>query len=183
MRETTILGSYILEPQIFSDQRGFFFESHQQKRFSELGIASTFVQDNISRSNQHVLRGMHYQIGHPQAQLVTVISGRIFDVIVDLRPDSHTFKNWFGQELSDEGPFRQIYMPPGVAHGFYVLSETADLHYKVTEFYNPSFERGFIWNDPTIGIVWPSDSPTLSEKDRQFVSFSEINETSLPKLN
>ena len=131
----------MLEPRCFRDERGFFLESFQQARYREAGIADAFVQDNLSRSSKGVLRGLHFQVRRPQAQIVTVVRGRIFDAVVDLRRNSATFGRWFGTELSDDGP-RQIYMAPGFAHGFCVLSDIADLHYKVSSLYDAEDESG-----------------------------------------
>jgi len=157
-------GVYLIEPLIYNDERGFFLEIFEQERYRELGIVEDFVQENHSRSNKNVLRGLHFTINRPQSQIVTVIRGRIFDVVVDIRKDSPTFGKWFGTELSDEGP-RQIYMAHGFAHGFCVLSDYADLHYKVSQKYNLSNERGLIWNDVDIKIDWPIKDPVISERD------------------
>src|SRR5262249_27774983 len=143
--ETGISGLLLIEPRCFRDARGFFLESFQAQRYRDAGIADRFVQDNHSRSVKGVLRGLHFTVKRPQAQIVTVMRGRIFDAAVDLRPGSKTFGRWFGAELSDEGP-RQLYMAPGLAHGFCVLSEFADLHYKVTELYDASDEGGLLWS-------------------------------------
>lgn len=157
-------GIIVLEPDRFEDARGFFLESFEQERYRELGIAENFVQDNHSRSKKDVLRGLHFTRNKPQAQIVTVMRGRIFDVVVDIRKDSPTFGEWFGAELSDEGP-RQVYMAHGFAHGFCVLSDWADLHYKVSERYDPSDEGGLIWNDSDVKIDWPIKGPVISERD------------------
>jgi len=174
-------GLKLIEPQCFADERGFFLESFHAKRYGESGISDSFVQDNHSRSVQGVLRGLHFQVANPQAQIVTVIRGRIFDVAVDLRPDSSTFGRWFGIELSDKGP-RQIYMAPGFAHGFCVLSEIADLHYKVTRFYDRHDEGGLIWNDHDIGIDWPIRDPTISMRDRSYPRLRDLDRKRLPHL-
>ena len=139
-------------------------ESFEQQRYRELGIVENFVQDNHSRSMKNVLRGLHYTRNKPQAQIVTVMRGRIFDVVVDIRKDSPTFGKWFGTELSDEGP-RQVYMAHGFAHGFCVLSDWADLHYKVSQRYDPNDEAGLIWNDSDVKIDWPIKGPVISERD------------------
>lgn len=157
-------GVMVLEPDRFEDARGFFLESFEQDRYRALGIAEDFVQDNHSRSKKNVLRGLHFTRNKPQAQIVTVIHGRIFDVVVDIRKDSPTFGKWYGTELSDEGP-NQIYMAHGFAHGFCVLSDWADLHYKVSQCYDPSDEGGLIWNDNEVKIDWPVKEPRMSERD------------------
>lgn len=157
-------GIIVLEPDRFEDERGFFLESFEQERYLEMGIAENFVQDNHSRSMKNVLRGLHYTRNKPQAQIVTVMRGRIFDVVVDIRKDSPTFGQWFGTELSDEGP-RQVYMAHGFAHGFCVLSDWADLHYKVSQRYDPNDEGGLIWNDSDVKIDWPIKDPLISERD------------------
>lgn len=157
-------GILLIEPVLYHDKRGFFLESYQEKRYSKIGITEKFVQDNYSRSEKNVLRGLHFTLKKPQSQIVTVICGKIFDVVVDIRKDSPTFGNWFGTELSDQGT-RQIYMPHGFAHGFCVLSEWVDLHYKVSQKYDPFDESGIIWNDNTIKIDWPILKPNISAKD------------------
>ena len=162
---TPLDGVLVIEPTRFSDDRGFFLESYQDARYGDIGIADRWVQDNHSRSAKHVLRGLHFTKHKPQAQLLTVMRGRIFDVVVDLRPGSSTRGKWFGTELSDEGP-RQVYMPHGFAHGFCVLSDYADLHYKVTQHYDPKDEGGLRWNDPDVGIQWPVREPIVSDRDR-----------------
>lgn len=157
-------GILVMEPTSYADDRGFFLESFERKRYRELGIVEEFVQENHSRSQKNVLRGLHFTKHRPQAQIVTVIRGRIFDVVVDIRKDSPTFGKWFGTELSDQGP-RQVYMPHGFAHGFCVLSEFADLHYKVSQQYDPNDNAGLRWNDSSIGIEWPIANPLISERD------------------
>jgi len=159
-------GVVILEPQRYKDERGFFLESYESKRFELEGIPPNFIQDNHSRSIKGVLRGLHFTRKKKQAQLLTVIRGNIFDVVVDIRPHSKTFGKWFGTEIGDDKSC-QIYMEHGFAHGFYVLSDYADLHYKVTEKYDGSDEGGLRWNDAKIGINWPSLSPLLSKRDEQ----------------
>lgn len=164
---TPLPGACILEPRVFGDPRGFFMEFYNQRTFAELGIDCTFMQDNHSRSRRGVLRGMHYQIGSPQAKLVRVLQGAVYDVVVDLRRGSPTFGQSFGVELSEENQ-RMFYVPRGFAHGFLTLSTSADLEYKCDEFYTPSAERGITWDDPDLGIVWPLLQDTevlLSEKD------------------
>jgi dTDP-4-dehydrorhamnose 3,5-epimerase len=171
---TTIPDVLVIEPQVFRDPRGFFKETFQSKRYAEAGIDAEFVQDNISRSRRGTLRGLHFQIEHAQAKLVQALSGRIFDVAVDLRRKSPTFGHWVGRELSDEN-HHQMYIPPGFAHGFCVVSETADLFYKCTDFYYPEHERTLLWNDPAVGIRWPLETePVLSDKDRRGTRLAEI---------
>jgi dTDP-4-dehydrorhamnose 3,5-epimerase len=172
---TPLKDVYILEPKIFGDERGFFYESFNQKVFNELtGTNYQFVQDNHSKSSEGVLRGLHYQIQHQQGKLVRVTQGAAFDVIVDIRKNSSTFKKWFGCELSEKNK-KQLWIPPGFAHGFYVLSPTCEFLYKTTDFYYPEFEKAIIWNDPEIQISWPFQNnfqPKLSEKDKKAVFFS-----------
>ena len=160
-----VSGVIVLEPQVFIDDRGFFLESFEQARYKELGIEEQFIQENHSRSSRGVLRGLHFTRVRPQAQILTVIRGHIFDVVVDLRSGSSSFGKWFGTELSDEGP-RQIYMARGFAHGFCVLSDFADLHYKVSERYAVTDQEGLRWNDPDIAVKWPVKNPIISIKDK-----------------
>ena len=162
--ETPLKGLLLIIPQAFGDARGFFLETYQARRHGEVGIDAAFVQDNHSRSSRGVLRGLHYQVNKPQGKLVMVTRGAVFDVAVDIRKDSQTFGRWYGVELSDANHM-QLYVPPGFAHGFCVLSETADFLYKCTEYYAPEAERAIIWNDPDIGITWPIATPSLSTKD------------------
>ena len=163
-----IAGILVLEPKVHEDGRGFIFESFNQPVFEEqTGLRPNFVQDNHSRSTKNVLRGLHYQIRHPQGKLARVVSGEVFDVSVDLRKSSATFGKWFGITLSETNR-RMLWIPEGFAHGFLVLSETADFLYKTTDYYAPEHERTIIWNDPDLGIDWPlSSPPVLSEKDKQ----------------
>lgn len=158
-------GIMVLEPRKFADERGFFLESFELDRYRALGITEDFVQDNHSRSVRGVLRGMHFTRRKPQAQILTVMRGKIFDVVVDVRKDSPTFGKWFGTELSDEGP-RQVYMAHGFAHGFCVLSDVADLHYKVSQKYDPADDGGLRWDDPDVAIDWPSDGFVISRRDQ-----------------
>jgi dTDP-4-dehydrorhamnose 3,5-epimerase len=181
VKQTGFSGLLVIHPKCFRDERGFFLESFQAKRYRDAGIADTFVQDNHSRSRHRVLRGMHFQVKHPQAQIVTVIRGCIFDVAVDLRRGSPNFGQWFGVELSDEGS-RQLYMAPGFAHGFCVLSDFADLHYKTSRFYDHADEGGLIWNDPDIGVRWPIASPIVSERDSTYPALRHLNSKSLPHI-
>ena len=163
---TVIPDVLIIEPRVFGDTRGFFYESFNQLAFNEAtGTNHQFVQDNHSRSSQGVLRGLHYQIEQPQGKLVRVVQGSVFDVAVDIRKGSATFGNWVGVELSEEN-HRQLWVPPGFAHGFVVLSKTADFLYKTTDYYAPAHERCIAWDDSDIGIEWPTDiEPLLSIKD------------------
>ena len=164
--ETGIAGLLVLEPKVFGDARGFFMESFNARTFREVtGLDVAFVQDNHSRSQRGVLRGLHYQVKQPQGKLVRVAQGRVFDVAVDLRRGSPTFGRWHGVELSGEN-HRQFWVPPGFAHGFYVMSDSADFLYKTTDYYAPEQERSLAWNDPTVGVAWPLDGePLLSAKD------------------
>jgi len=172
-------GLLLIEPQCFRDGRGFFVESFHAERYRHHGIIDNFVQDNHSRSQRDVLRGLHFQIKRPQAQLVTVIRGHIFDVAVDLRHDSASFGRWFGVELSEDGP-RQLYMAPGFAHGFCVLSEFADVHYKVSQLYNGGDEGGVYWADRDIGIRWPVETPLVSKRDSSYPRLRELSSDQLP---
>lgn len=159
----------VIEPQIFGDERGFFFESFNQQKFSDqTGLNYQFVQDNHSRSSQNILRGLHYQLHQAQGKLVRVAAGAIFDVAVDVRRSSQTFGQWVGVTLSAEN-HRQLWVPPGFAHGFYVTSASADVLYKTTDYYAPQHERSILWNDPDLSINWPlvSTAPLLSVKDQQ----------------
>ncbi|HEY8670099.1 MAG TPA: dTDP-4-dehydrorhamnose 3,5-epimerase [Terriglobales bacterium] len=171
--ETPLGGALILEPKVFSDDRGFFLESYNQKTFSAIGIGENFVQDNHSYSKRGVLRGLHYQIGQPQGKLVRVVAGEVLDVFVDLRRSSPTFGGWHSAKLSGEN--RKIaWIPVGFAHGFYVLSENAHVLYKSTGFYAPELERTVLWNDPELKIDWGnSAAPLLSEKDKTGVHFRD----------
>jgi dTDP-4-dehydrorhamnose 3,5-epimerase len=170
--DTAIPAVKIIEPKSFGDARGFFYESFNAREFNEaVGYDVTFVQDNHSKSAQHVLRGLHYQIQHPQGKLVRVVAGEVFDVAVDIRKSSPTFGKWVGVHLSAENK-RQLWVPEGFAHGFVVLSEAAEFLYKTTDYWFPEFERSLLWNDPTVGIDWPVGtkdkpfSPLLAAKDQ-----------------
>jgi dTDP-4-dehydrorhamnose 3,5-epimerase len=171
---TSIEGPLIIEPRVFEDQRGYFMETFHQERYDGSGISRVFVQDNLSFSVRGTLRGLHFQDQKPQAKLVQVIAGEIFDVAVDLRPDSNTFGSWVGVNLSDSNK-RQLFIPEGFAHGFCVLSETVHFLYKCTDFYYPEGEKGILWSDPAIGIQWPIDSPIISEKDGSLPLLSEVH--------
>jgi dTDP-4-dehydrorhamnose 3,5-epimerase len=165
---TAIPDVLIIEPKVFGDDRGFFYESFNEKRFQELtGVTANFVQDNHSKSAKNVLRGLHYQIQQAQGKLVRVVSGEVYDVAVDLRSSSPTFGHWVGVTLSAENK-RQLWIPEGFAHGFVVTSESAEFLYKTTNYWAPQFERSLLWNDPALGITWPLDGePLLSGKDLQ----------------
>jgi dTDP-4-dehydrorhamnose 3,5-epimerase len=173
--KTTLEGCVVIEPKVFGDHRGFFKETFQAERYQEAGLALPFVQDNHSRSTKGVLRGLHYQKNNPQGKLVTCPYGEVFDVAVDLRAGSPTFGQWEGLILSGENHL-QFYVPPGFAHAFLVLSDTADFQYKCTDYYDPSDEGGIIWNDPDVGIDWPlaDIEAKLSEKDRVLPTLKEI---------
>jgi dTDP-4-dehydrorhamnose 3,5-epimerase len=177
---TDLPGVLILEPRVFRDKRGFFMETFSRNRYVESGIKVDFVQDNLSFSVKGTLRGLHYQITRPQAKLVQCVSGKIFDVAVDVRKGSHTFGKWTGVELSEENN-RQFFIPQGYAHGFCVLSETALFMYKCSDFYCPEDEGGVRWNDPEIGILWPVTEPIVSEKDAAFDRLSNLPKTKLPE--
>jgi dTDP-4-dehydrorhamnose 3,5-epimerase len=179
VKATGLDGLLLIEPHCHRDGRGFFLEAFQAERYRAAGIPDVFVQDNHSRSVRHVVRGLHFQVRQPQAQIVTVLRGRVFDVAVDLRQGSPTFGRWFGIELSDEGP-RQLYMAPGFAHGFGVLSDFADLHYKVSRIYAPGDEGGLLWNDPDLGIRWPIEAPIISPRDAAFPPLRGLNPERLP---
>ncbi|MFO0775558.1 MAG: dTDP-4-dehydrorhamnose 3,5-epimerase [Nitrospiraceae bacterium] len=169
---TALPDVVLLELDVFRDSRGLFFEIHREPRYREAGIVGPFVQDNFSRSIRNVLRGLHYQLDQPQGKLVTVLSGTVYDVAVDVRAGSPTFGQWVTCELTGERP-QQLYIPPGFAHGFCVLSETADFLYKCTDTYAPRAERGIIWNDPTLAIPWPVTEPLLSPKDQIFPTLAD----------
>jgi len=172
--ETRVKGVKLIEPKVFGDQRGFFLETFQRDRYQEmLDIDLEFVQDNHSRSSQGVLRGLHFQTARPQGKLVRVVRGEVFDVVVDIRPDSPSFKQWVGVTLSEENK-NQLWVPPGLAHGFVVISEFADFEYKCTDYYDPANEGCLIWNDPDVGIEWPVAEPRLSAKDQLGKTFAEL---------
>ncbi len=170
---TTLPGVLVVEPDLFKDGRGFFFESYNQKKYAEAGIPERFVQDNHSKSKKGTLRGLHAQLLRPQGKLIRALAGEIYDVVVDIRTGSPTFKRWCGVTLSADN-FRQCYVPPGYAHGFCVMSETAEIEYKVTDFYDPSDELHLLWNDPDLNIQWPVNDPILSPKDSSGVRLKDI---------
>ncbi|PWC19113.1 dTDP-4-dehydrorhamnose 3,5-epimerase [Brenneria roseae subsp. roseae] len=172
--DTAIYGAKIIQPKVFGDARGFFLETFEKKRYQQyLNIDLDFVQDNHSRSSKGVLRGLHFQQKNPQGKLVRVVRGEVFDVAVDIRPQSPTYGKWEGTILSEENKM-QFWLPPGLAHGFVVLSDIADFEYKCTDYYNPKDEGCLLWNDPEIGINWPISEPLLSEKDRQGKLFRDL---------
>ena len=172
--DTKIQGAVIIEPKVYGDHRGFFLETYRDQQYRDQAkIELPFVQDNHSRSSRGVLRGLHFQKTKPQGKLVRVVRGEVFDVGVDLRKDSPTFGNWIGVWLSEDN-HRQLWLPPGLAHGFVVTSDSADFEYKCTDYYDPNDEGCLIWNDPDIGIDWPSESPLLSDKDKTGLSFKAV---------
>lgn len=174
VRETALPGVLIVEPRVFRDARGYFVETWHERRYAESGIGARFVQDNQSRSTRGTLRGLHWQDRRPQGKLVRVIEGEIFDVAVDVRPESDTFGHWVGLRMSADD-FTQLYVPPGYAHGFVVTSEVAQVAYKCTDYYDPGGERGLIWNDAEVGIAWPDvGEPLLSERDRKHPTLREL---------
>jgi dTDP-4-dehydrorhamnose 3,5-epimerase len=177
--ETAIEGVILIEPGVYKDERGFFFESYHQTKFSELGITDQFVQDNHSKSVKGTLRGLHYQIERPQAKLCRVIQGEVLDVAVDIRRGSPWFGKFVSTILSAENK-QQIYIPEGFAHGYLVLSETAEFLYKCNNFYYPEYERGVLWNDSEIGIDWNIEDPMLSAKDKKHLPLSQIALNDLP---
>lgn len=171
----------IINPRVFKDDRGYFFESFQQKRYQEMGVDKSFVQDNCSHSAQNTLRGLHYQLKHAQGKLVCVTAGTVYDVIVDIRKGSPRFGQWMGLVLDAE-KCTQVYIPPGFAHGFCVLSETANFFYKCTDYYTPGDEYGVAWDDAKLGIKWPlSGEPVLSPKDKEYLPLHQIEDAHLPR--
>lgn len=170
---TPLAGVLLIIPRVFEDARGFFMETYHQPRFAEAGLPAAFVQDNLSGSVARTLRGMHYQVDRPQGKLVQAVTGEVFDVAVDVRVGSPTFGRWFGATLSDRNR-HQLYIPPGFAHGFCVLSDFAQVAYKCTDVYAPGGERGIRWDDPEIGIEWPVADPILSDKDRDAPLLSQL---------
>lgn len=172
----------VIEPAVFADERGFFLETWNRERYRALGVEGDFLQDNLSFSARGTLRGLHYQHPGGQGKLVQVLAGCVYDVAVDIRVGSPTFGRWFGLELSDD-KHNQMYVPPGFAHGFCVLSDTALFSYKCTDYYSPTTERGIRWNDSDLGIEWPLEGePVLSQKDARFGALSEIPKEALPKV-
>lgn len=177
---TNLPGVVIIEPDVFGDERGFFMETFQASRYKDMaGITDKFVQDNLSYSSKGVLRGLHYQLKHTQGKLVYVLEGEVFDVAVDVRAGSPTFGQWTGIVLSADNK-RQLYVPPGFAHGFCVTSEKVLFAYKCTDYYHPASEKTILWNDPALGIDWPVSSPVLSDKDIQGVALGKMQHIDLP---
>lgn len=171
--KTPLDGVLVVEPRVFGDDRGYFMETYQRERYREFGIARSFVQDNLSFSTRGCLRGLHFQVTHPQAKLVQVVSGEAFDVAVDIRPNSPTFGQWTGAILSGRSG-NQLFIPEGFAHGFVVLSESAHFLYKCTDYYHPEDEGGILWSDPAIGIDWPLAPTSLSDKDSRYPLLSDL---------
>jgi dTDP-4-dehydrorhamnose 3,5-epimerase len=180
--DTALPGVCLIEPIVFHDDRGFFFESYQDKKFADLGIGDHFVQDNHARSIKGTLRGLHYQVARPQAKLCRVVQGEVLDAVVDLRRGSPNFGQHITARLSAENQL-MIYVPAGFAHGYLVLSETAEFLYKCSDYYAPQDERGLIWNDPEVGIHWGIDQPLLSVKDRTHPALAAILPKDLPALS
>jgi len=174
--DTTLLGVQVIEPRVFGDARGFFLETWSAKAFADAGLVLDFVQDNHSRSDKGVLRGMHYQIEHPQGKLVRVTNGSVYDVVVDLRRSSPTFGKWEGFEISAENK-RLLWVPPGFAHGFLCLEDGTDFMYKCTDIYAPQFERSLLWSDPTVAIDWPLEGrdPLVAAKDAAATLFADAD--------
>jgi len=179
--QTKLPGVIVFEPDIFGDARGYFFETFSSRRYEEAGLKLPFVQDNVSFSTKGVLRGLHYQNPHTQGKLVQVLSGEVFDVAVDIRVGSPNFGQWFGEKLTAEN-HKQMYIPPGFAHGFCVISDTALFSYKCTDYYNQPAESGVIWNDSDINIAWPlTGQPVLAKKDIAYTRLKDISKDKLPK--
>ena len=179
--ETALPGVLVIEPQVFGDARGFFYESYNEARFREAGIDARFVQSNVSRSARGVLRGLHYQWPHPQGKFVSVLEGEVFDVAVDIRRGSPHFGQWFGAMLTAENK-RHMWIPEGFAHGFCVVSDYATFSYQCTALYDAKADAGVLWNDPAIGIDWPIAEPNLSDKDIKAPLLEDISEHRLPEL-
>lgn len=179
--ETKLPGVLILEPDVYPDDRGYFLETFSSTRYEQAGIPGPFVQDNISFSKRGILRGLHFQYPQSQGKLIQVLSGEVMDIVVDIRMGSPTYSQWIGEVLS-ESNHRQIYVPPGFAHGYCVTGETAFFSYKCTDFYNPATEHGIIWNDPDIGIEWPIARPVLSKKDAVYPALKDLEPEYLPQF-
>jgi len=180
INQTKLSGVLHIEPKVFGDSRGFFLETYNKQRYMDAGFPDVdFIQDNHSRSSKGVLRGLHFQRNHPQGKLVQVATGSVFDVAVDIRVGSPTFGQWYGCVLSEEN-HHQLWIPPGFAHGFCVLSEKADFCYKCTDVYHPEDEGGLLWSDAEVGIDWPLESPLLSEKDEMYTCLSSTPQELLP---
>ncbi len=180
--KTDLDGVLVIEPQVFEDARGFFMESYNRSRYKEFGIKLNFVQDNLSFSKHKTLRGLHYQHPKAQAKLVQVLQGEVFDVVVDIRPQSPTFGHWIGEYLSGANK-KQVIIPEGFAHGFCVLSDTALFHYKCSDFYASECEGGINWKDSSLAIDWPIDDPIVSKKDKSLPLLSEISTDRLPPIS
>jgi len=181
VKQTNLEGVLHIEPKVFDDTRGFFLETYNKERYIAAGFPDVeFVQDNHSRSSKGVLRGLHFQLNHPQGKLVQVATGSVFDVAVDIRVGSPSFGQWYGCVLSEDN-HHQLWIPPKFAHGFCVLSDTADFIYKCTDYYRPEDEGGLLWNDPAIAIDWQLDAPLLSEKDKQYACLKDIPHDLLTK--
>lgn len=178
---TKLDGVLVIEPQLFGDERGFFMETYQNSRYTQAGVSVDFVQDNVSFSVRHTLRGLHFQHPHDQDKLVYVLQGEIFDVAVDIRRGAPTFGRWVGEVLSEQN-HRQLFIPRGFAHGFCVLSRTALFCYKCSDYYAPRDEGGIIWNDPDLGIAWPVEDPILSPRDKAYSRLKEISPDRLPTI-
>jgi len=179
--ETTLPGVILCKPELFGDDRGFFTETYQKYRYITEGVKANFVQDNLSRSKKGTLRGLHYQLAHPQAKLVSVLKGEVLDVAVDIRRGSPNYGMWTAHTLNDENR-HQLFIPAGFAHGFCVLSETADFYYKCSDVYYPNDQYGLMWNDSSFGIEWGVDQPLLSEKDQSQPTLQTIPEENLPVM-
>lgn len=181
LTKTAIPGAVIIDLDIYQDDRGFFLETYSRRRYAELGLDVEFVQDNRSFSIRNVLRGLHYQVSHPQGHLIQVSHGEIFDVGLDLRKNSPTFGRWLGFHLNANKP-QQLFLPAGIAHGFCTLSEHAEIYYKCTDYFYPEDEGGVLWNDREIKIDWPIDQPILKERDCKFRPLKEISKDELPQI-
>ncbi len=182
IEKTSLEGVLIIEPDLFRDPRGSFMETYQEKRYKEMGIDTDFVQDNLAYSSCGALRGLHYQLPNQQAKLVQMISGEVFDVVVDIRKGSPTFGQYAGFHLTGENR-HQVFIPEGFAHGYSVLSESATFIYKCSDFYAPVSEKGVLWSDPDIGINWQLDSPLLSDKDRIYPCLKDVSPENLPEYS
>jgi dTDP-4-dehydrorhamnose 3,5-epimerase len=179
VRETALPGVLIVEPRVFADARGFFIERYHAERYRAHGMDDRFVQDNHSRSRRGTLRGLHIQRRHPQGKLVTCLRGAVYDVVVDLRQRSPTFSRWAAVELAEDS---QLWIPPGLAHGFCALSDEADVLYKCTDVYHPDDEGGIVWDDPDLAIPWPVEAPLLSDKDRALPRLRDLGPDDLPRV-
>jgi dTDP-4-dehydrorhamnose 3,5-epimerase len=178
---TALPDVLLIEPRVIGDSRGYFKETYQRARYHEFGITADFVQDNVSTSQQGVIRGLHFQTPRCQGKLVQVLVGSVFDVVVDIRPDSPTYRQWIGYELSETN-HRQLWIPAGFAHGFAVLSPTATFVYKCTEYYDGPGDRSLLWNDPEIGVEWPIENPTLSARDQKGTPLRDFPAHELPRI-